>query len=133
MPKDLSFSAEMNENWHMDSNNNLHYMKQDALEIEPGKTNTVKLVLIKTLNNNSAGTIENIAEIAESSNLDGLKEQNSIAGNKDLKEDDISTANLIISIKTGSPGMYIAIVLISLTILGTGIYLINKRIIRGGI
>ncbi|MBQ2835366.1 MAG: DUF11 domain-containing protein [Clostridia bacterium] len=130
LPSELEFNSEMNSEWYLGTDNNLHYMALDPEAIEPGKTQKVKLVLTKTLKNNSAGTIENTAEIGEGINLEGIKEIDSTAGNKQDGEDDLAKATLIISIRTGSPIMYIGIVLASMIILGTGIYIIDKKVLK---
>ena len=130
LPKELEFNSEMNTEWYLGTDNYLHYMALDPQAIEPGKTRSVKLVLTKTLKSDSTGTIENTAEIAQSANLEGLLETDSTSNNKKDGEDDISKASLIVSIKTGSPMMYIGIVLASMMILGTGIYIIDKKILR---
>ena len=130
LPKELEFNSEMNTEWYLGTDNYLHYMALDPQAIEPGKTRSVKLVLTKTLKSDSTGTIENTAEIAQSANLEGLLESDSTSNNKKDGEDDISKASLIVSIKTGSPIMYIGIVLASMMILGTGIYIIDKKVLR---
>lgn len=130
LPKELEFNSEMNNEWYLGTDNNLHYMALEPQAIEPGKSQKVKLVLTKTLKSDSTGTIENIAEIGESSNLEGIKEIDSVAGNKQDGEDDIAKASLIVSIKTGSPMMYIGIVIISMIVLGAGIYIIDKKVLR---
>ena len=132
MPKELEFNSEMNPDWYLDANNILHNKELEGIEIEPGKSKTVKLVLVKTLSSNSTGTIENTAEIGTASNLEEIKDIDSTPGNKKAGEDDIASASLIISIKTGGPMLYIGIVLISLIVLGTGIYLINKKVLKEG-
>lgn len=130
LPAELEFNSEMNTEWYLGTDNYLHYMALEPQAIEPGKTRSVKLVLTKTLKSNSTGTINNIAEIGESTNLEGIKERDSVAGNKQDGEDDIGKASLIVSIKTGSPMMYIGIVLASMIVLGTGIYIIDKKVLR---
>lgn len=129
MPKELTFDSEMNPDWYLDSEGILHNESLAKVAIEPGKTETVKLILTKTLNNNSTGTIENIAEIGTSTNLEGIKDMDSVGGNKITGEDDIGSASLIISIKTGEPVMYIGIVLASMAVIGLGIFIINKKIL----
>ena len=44
-------------------------------------------------------------------------------------EDDIGSASLIISIKTGGATMYIGIVIVSMIIIGLSIYVINKKVL----
>ena len=132
IPKELEFNSEMNPDWYLDSQGLLHNKALEKIAIEPGKSQTVKLVLTKTLNSNSTGTIENTAEIGAATNLEEIKDIDSTPGNKLGGEDDIGSASLIISIRTGGPTLYIGIVLISLAVLGIGIYLINKKILKGG-
>ena len=132
IPKELTFSSDLNTDWYQDQSGNLHNntLKQHA--IKPGENAKVKLVLTKTISNNQTGTITNFAEIGLSSNVKGLKEFDSIEGNNKQTEDDMGKAELIISIATGSPTMYVGIVIASLAILGVGIYLIEKKVLKGG-
>lgn len=132
MPKELEFNSEMNPDWYLDSNGILHNNMLEETAIEPGKTQTVKLILTKTLSSNSTGTIENTAELGQVTNLEELKDIDSTPANKEKGEDDIGSASLIISIKTGGPALYIGIVIISLIVLGAGIYLINKKVLKEG-
>lgn len=130
LPKELEFNSEMNTEWYLGKDNNLHYLALNPEPIEPGKTQTVKLVLTKTLEADSTGTIENIAEISEGTCLEALKDVDSTSGNKQSGEDDIGKASLIVSIRTGSPMMYIGIVIASMIILGAGIYIIDKKVLK---
>ena len=130
MPKELTFNSEMNPDWYLDSQGLLHNKTLEKTAIEPGKTQTVKLVLTKTLNNNSTGTIENTAEIGSATNLEEIKDIDSTPGNKLTGEDDIGSASLIISIKTGGATMYIGIVIVSMIIIGLSIYVINKKVLE---
>lgn len=130
MPSELTFNSEMNTEWYKTADNYLHYMALDPQAIKPGESEKVKLVLTKTLGNNTTGVIRNEAEIGVSSNLEGIVELDSTGGNKQEGEDDISVAELIVSIKTGSPMMYTGIVIISMLVIGIGIYIINKKVIK---
>lgn len=130
LPKELTFNSEMNPEWYMGSDGNLHYMALEPKGIEAGGKQRVKLVLTKNLKSSSTGTIKNIAEIGENTNLEGIAEKDSVAGNGQEGEDDISKAELIISIKTGKQVFYIGIVISSIIVLVTGIYIINKKVLR---
>ena len=132
IPKDLTFSSDLNPDWYLDQSGNLHNNTIAKTAIKPGETQKVKLVLTKTIKG-EATTVVNEAEIGLSSNLEEINELNSVAGNKKQAEDDYGKAELIISIATGSPSMYIGIVIASLVILGGGIYLIDKKVLKGGI
>ena len=82
------------------------------------------------MTNDNTGIINNIAEIQESYNDLGLNDIDSVAGNKVQTEDDISSADVIIGIKTGEIYIYIALTISLVTILGVGIYLINKKVLK---
>lgn len=129
LPKGLKFNSEMNTNWYQGTDGNLYTEELKDIMLEPGESKQVKLVLTKAMTSNSTGTFTNAAEIYEDKNDFGLVDTNSTPANKEEKENDYSTAELIISTATGSPMMYIGIIITSMIILGGGIYLINKKII----
>lgn len=129
LPKGLKFNSEMNTNWYQGTDGNLYTEELKDIMLEPGESKQVKLVLTKAMTSNSTGTFTNAAEIYEDKNDFGLVDTNSTPANKEQKENDYSTAKLIISTATGSPMMYIGIIIISMLILGGGIYLINKKVI----
>ena len=77
---------------------------------------------------NNAGTAINTAEIAKASNEQLIADVDSTPGNNASNEDDISTAELIISIRTGlgmAIGVIVAIVLVGLIV--TAVIIIKKR------
>lgn len=129
LPKGLKFNSEMNTNWYQGTDGNLYTEELKDIMLEPGESKQVKLVLTKAMTSNSTGTFTNAAEIYEDKNDFGLVDTNSTPANKEQKENDYSTAELIISTATGSPMMYIGIIITSMLILGGGIYLINKKVI----
>ena len=129
LPKGLKFNSEMNTNWYQGTDGNLYTEELKDIMLEPGESKQVKLVLTKAMTSNSTGTFTNAAEIYEDKNDFGLVDTNSTPANKEQKENDYSTAELIISTATGSPMMYIGIIITSMIILGGGIYLINKKVI----
>ena len=129
LPKGLKFNSEMNTNWYQGTDGNLYTEELKDIMLEPGESKQVKLVLTKAMTSNSTGTFTNAAEIYEDKNDFGLVDTNSTPANKEQKENDYSTAELIISTATGSPMMYIGIIIASMLILGGGIYLINKKVI----
>lgn len=131
MPRELNFNSEMNTNWYADSAGVLHDIALSMDELEPGKQLTEKLVLTTTIDSDKALTIKNIAEIGSAINAEGLEEKDSTPSNKKDGEDDIEQAELIVSIKTGGTWMYIGITLLSLIIITVGIYLVNKKVLKG--
>ena len=129
LPKGLKFNSEMNTNWYQGTDGNLYTEELKDIMLEPGESKQVKLVLTKAMTSNSTGTFTNAAEIYEDKNDFGLVDTNSTPANQEQKENDYRTAELLISTATGSPMMYIGIIIISMLILGGGIYLINKKVI----
>lgn len=129
LPKGLKFNSEMNTNWYQGTDGNLYTEELKDIMLEPGESKQVKLILTKAMTSNSTGTFTNAAEIYEDKNDFGLVDTNSTPANKEQKENDYSTVELIISTATGSPMMYIGIIITSMLILGGGIYLINKKVI----
>lgn len=129
LPKGLKFSSEMNTNWYQGTDGNIYTEELKDEMLEPGETKQVKLILTKAMTENNTGTFTNGAEIYEDKNDFGLVDTNSTPANQEQKENDYSTAELIISTATGSPMMYIGIIITSMLVLGGGIYLINKKVI----
>lgn len=130
LPEGMVFTSETNPDWYMDGSGVLHNESIAEEAIKPGESKSVTLVLTRTLQSNSTGVIDNIAEIGESTNLEGIEEYDSTGGNNQAGEDDISIASLLVSIATGSPIMYIGIAIASMLALGAGIYLINKKVLK---
>ena len=122
LPKGLKFSSEMNTIWYQGTDGNLYTEALKDVTLEPGESKQVKLILTKAMTANNTGTFTNAAEIYEDKNDFGLVDTNSTPANQEQKENDYSTA-------TGSPMMYIGIIITSMLILGGGIYLINKKVI----
>jgi uncharacterized repeat protein (TIGR01451 family) len=118
LPKGLKFSSEMNTNWYQGTDGNLYTEELKDVTLEPGEAKQVKLILTKTMTANNTGTFTNAAEIYEDKNEFGLVDTNSTPANQEQKENDYSTAELIISTATGSPMMYIGIIIASMLILG---------------
>lgn len=129
LPKGLKFSSEMNTIWYQGTDGNLYTEALKDVTLEPGESKQVKLILTKAMTANNTGTFTNAAEIYEDKNDFGLVDTNSTPANQEQKENDYSTAELLISTATGSPMMYIGIIITSILILGGGIYLINKKVI----
>ena len=129
-PDDVTFSSEMNKNWYQSTDGEIYTKELANQIINPGETKTVKLTLIKNMNQNNTGTIQNIAEINSDSNDYSLDDIDSTPANNNMNEDDISIAEAIVSIRTGAVVMYVSLVFIIVAILGVGIYLINKKVLK---
>ena len=129
MSPGMAFSSELNPNWYEGQNGDVYCIDLAEEELNPGDTKDVKLVLTKTMTSNNTGLTSNSAEIYEAYNKKMVKDINSDPGNKDTKENDYSSADIIITIRTGSPVMYISIVMVCMLILGYGIYIIDRKVL----
>ena len=132
IPKDLELNAQMNKNWYQSADGNL-YSKVLANEIiNPGETKTVTLTVSKNINSNNIGNIINSAEINSASNNMSLSDIDSVPGNHSNGEDDKSTAEVLVSIRTGRVVGYTILIIAIIVILGVGIYFIKKDVLNTG-
>lgn len=126
--KELTFKSEINPNWYVGNDGNIYTTSLANSLIQPGETKEIKLILTKQLNANGTGIINNRAEIKESYNEYGIKDKDSIAGNNSQGEDDQSSADVIITVRTGGKVATIsAFVLIILTIIAIVIDKLRKN------
>ena len=119
----------MNKNWYQSTNGELYSKALSNQIINPGETKELNLTLVKTMNGENTGTTRNMAELNKVSNSYSLEDIDSTPGNRKNGEDDISMAELIISVKTGSPIMYISLIMIIIVIIGVGAYFIKKEVL----
>ena len=114
MPNDLKFSSELNKDWYQ-TNGSLYNASLANEKIGAGETKNLTLTLTKSMTENNTGLTTNVAEIAEDYNELGLKDSNSTPGNKAQGENDISSADVIISIRTGGM-LYVSIIVTAIAI-----------------
>lgn len=133
MPNEMKFNSELNKDWYASDNGTNLYNASLANEIiNPGETKELTLLLSKKITESNMGIINNTAEIAESYNDLGLSDIDSTPANKVQNEDDLSSADVIVGIKTGEVYLYITLTLISISLLGVGVYFINKKVLKRG-
>ncbi len=130
LPKDVKFSSELNKDWYTSENGNVYNSSLANTLIQPGEKKELTLILTKKMTGENTGLINNNAEIYESYNDLGINDIDSTPANKVQSEDDISSADAMIGVRTGEAYVYITITVISIAILGIGIYLINKKVLR---
>lgn len=129
LPAGLKFSSELNKDWY-EVGTDLYTNILESTAIAPGESKEVNLILTKTKTDGNAELINNMAEIQEAYNIYGISDINSTQGNKNKDENDFSSADLMISIQTGTVFNYVALVISMLGIIGVAAYLINKKILR---
>ncbi len=130
-PKDMKFNSELNRDWYAASNGDLYNSSLANTKIEAGQSKELSLTLTKKMTENNVGIVNNNAEIYEVYNEEGKQDIDSVAGNKVTGEDDISSADLVISVKTGDAIIYTLIIssLICATV-AVSIYYIRKIVLR---
>ena len=117
----------MNKEWFISTDGNLHNITLANSKITPGETKSLTLILTKTMTNNNTGTVINTAEIGKASNNMSINDVDSIPSNQKAGEDDISTAEVIVSIKTGAIVYSTLGIILLLIIISFVILTINKR------
>lgn len=130
MPKDLEFSSEINKDWYIGADGNLHNMSLSNKAIKPGESKVLNLILTKQMTAQNTGRSVNIAEIASATNELSIADSDSIPGNRNDNEDDISRAELIVSIKTGALVVSIVALIVVLALLVIVYVIYRKR--KGG-
>ena len=130
MPRDTEFSSELNSGWYLGSDGALHTTQLKDILIQPGETKTLKVVLSRNMTENNTNTVNNRAEIAKSHNQDLIEDADSTAGNKANGEDDIGSADVIIGVATGAEVIYVTLAIVSMIILGTGMYFIKRKVLE---
>lgn len=130
LPSELKFSTELNKDWYLGDNGEIINASLAEQVINPGESKEVTLVLTKKMDESGNGVVSNIAEIAESYNEYGVKDVDSVEHNKKSGEDDMSSADLIIGLKTGRVVMYITLSLVIMIAIGAGAYYISKKVLK---
>lgn len=127
IPNGFKLDSEMNKTWHNGSKNQLHNTSLENERINPGESKTVSIILRKSLTENNIGRFVNTAEIGKSINDLLVTDKDSTPGNNAHNEDDQSTAEVIISIKTGEVIIISIIVEIITIVLIIIAFVIRKR------
>lgn len=128
LPSGFTFNSQENKNWYKQGDD-LYNASLANEKIAVGQTKELTLKVSRKISANEMGTYTNIAEIADSYNEAGVTDINSTPGNKVKGENDMSQADLIISIKTGKALLYTMLIISLVLIMGMGVYEIKKRVL----
>lgn len=131
LPEGMEFNSELNGSWYLANDGNVYNTSLANTIIQPGESKTITLVLTRKMTGENTGTVHNQVEISKDYNEYGMKDQDSTPGNKQDGEDDISYADLLITLGTGKEvASFIGITLGVLAIIGLAVYVIKKRILN---
>lgn len=111
IPEGFEFESELNSGWFVGENNYLYNNTLSNTLLNPGEAKEIKLVLSYKITNNKLKLTHNVAEIAESVSVDGLRDSNSKSFNKNEDEDDFSYADIYF-VKTNVMNTIFKIILI---------------------
>lgn len=127
IPKGTKFNSELNPDWYMSGDGNVYCHTLADTKINPGETKEVTLILSCTITENLIGEIlNNNAEIYEAYNEYGLKDIDSIDTNE---KDDLSNADIVISVATGKIITYILFALSIILLITISTIIIKKRVL----
>jgi len=129
MPSELTFDKAKNPDWYQGENGEVYTNVLENMQILPGESKEIRLVLTKKMSGEDTGLINNNAEIYSGYNNLGLKDIDSTYGNAKSSEDDMDFANVYLGIKTGKTILYISLIISQIIILGVGIYLIKTKVL----
>lgn len=132
LSSDYKFSSELNKDWYQDGSD-VYCTSLADTKINPGESKDVKLTVIKQMKESNVGLVNNTAEIVSSYNELGLTDINSTEGNKVKGENDMSSADVIIAIKTGQVVATVVLVITTIIILTAAVFIIRKFTANKGI
>ncbi|MCI8443677.1 MAG: hypothetical protein HFJ37_00600 [Clostridia bacterium] len=128
MPNDLKFSSELNKDWYQ-TGDVLYNASLANEKIAVGEAKEVTVTLTKVMTESNTGRTNNTAEIAESYNELGLTDTNSTPGNRVQGENDMGSADVILSIRTGGM-IWITTVISTIVVLGIIVFVMIKKKIK---
>lgn len=129
MPSELKFNSELNKDWYQGENGTIYNASLSNTIINPGETKEVTLLLTKKLSDENIGIIQNSAEIYEAYNDLGIEDIDSKTGNKQTDEDDYSSADILLTVKTGETIIFISLSLGIISIITVCAYIIKRKIV----
>lgn len=131
IPKDMKFNSELNRDWYESTNGDLYNSSLANTKLESGQSQELTLTLTRKMTDKNVGIVNNNAELYEVYNEEGVSDIDSTPANKVNGEDDMSAADVVISVKTGDVVIYTALIsVIICTALGVSIYYIRKFVLR---
>ena len=139
LPEGMTFnsSLEANSSWYTGTDGNIYSTAFAEKELAPGESATIKLVLTKQMTEENVGIVNNLAEIYDDYNIYGISDTNSTPANKAQGENDLGTADAVISVKTGEVFIHISVIITSMLIGSIMVFAIYIQIVskrrKGGV
>ena len=115
IPEGMTFDAKKNNGWYIGNNRMLYNETLKDTIIKVGESKELSLVLTKQMNSDNTGTVSNKVLLATTLNSNGLEENS---------QDNVSTQEVLILIKTGyTISIITMIIIVAITI----ILIMNKE------
>lgn len=130
LPEGMTFnsSLEANASWYTGTDGNIYSTALAERELAPGESATIKLVLTKQMTEENVGIVNNLAEIYDDYNIYGISDTNSVPGNKAQRENDLGTADVVISVKTGEVFIHISVIITSMLLGSIMVFIVYTKI-----
>lgn len=130
LPQGMTFNSNLNPDWYTGAGGNLYTKALANKELASGQSQEITLVLTKQMTTENTGLVSNTAEIADDFNIYGVSDKNSVPSNKAQGEDDISTADIILTVKTGETLIYVSAMIVSILIGGAVAFIVYERVVK---
>ena len=128
LPTELELDTSLNANWYIGTDGNAHTRELENVLIQPGETKTITLILTKQMTEDGTGLVNNTFEIESTFNEYAIADIDSTEGNHADGEDDMSSVDVIIGIKTGGSMINVMLITSTLIVLLAALYVIKLRI-----
>lgn len=129
IPEGLRFDAADNPNW-TEAEGKVITTQLDGKLLQPGENAEVSIILTWINRKDNLGLKQNVAEISKDYNIYGTPDIDSTPDNKVPGEDDIDDADVMLTVKTGQVITYVGLGIAVLAILGSGVVLIKKYVLK---
>ena len=128
IPEGLKFVAADNAQWKEVDGKIVTRALEDTL-LQPGEYADVTVILTWINGKDNLGLKINTAEISEDYNEYHTRDIDSTPNNKKEGEDDIDTAPVILTVRTGKVGAFFGIAIVTLSIITAGIVVVKKKVL----
>ena len=137
IPQGMKFQSELNKDWYTGTDDNLYTNAFADRELKAGESAEVRLVLQKDMTAENTGIVNNRAEIFEDYNIYGVSDKNSTPANKAQGENDMGSADAILTVRTGEVLINFSVVITTMLLGGIAVFLIRTKIVskkrKGGV
>ena len=129
IPEGLRFDLSDNPNWKEVEGKIVTEELKDTI-LAPGESKDVTVILTWINRKDNLGLKQNIAEISKDYNIYGSPDIDSVPDNKVPGEDDLDDAPVMLTVKTGQAVTFVGLTIAVIAILGLGIILIKKYVVK---